>query len=292
MATDKKQAAAYAKALGLDDIRFADIHVPLLPFASHMPIVENAACIAVLFKAYRPAEAAPSGYIPLSSYYPAAHFSYNAAKAFEAHLAARGHRALYTSALDAKAAALRTGGYIGDNGFYYHPKLGSLVCIQTVITDAFAPDIIDVNQSQCLHCGACVRACPSGGVGDLSRCLRQHLNKRIPAFLRGDVYQLIGCEKCQSVCPINTQEKAKPYVFAIDKALDGSCLDTLRHLIGANMVRPRRIASQAALYAANTKQHAFLPQLQKLADAADEPLRTHAQWACDQINGGAMHDQA
>lgn len=292
MAMDKDQAAAYAHGLGFDDIRFADINVPLLPFAASAQLLENASCIAVLFKAYHAANTAPAGYVPLSPYYTAAHFSYHAAKAFASYIDVRGYQTLYTSALDAKAAALRTGGFIGDNGFYYHPALGSLVCIQTVMTTAFLPDKPAVDHSECLHCGACMRACPSGGVNNLSRCLRRYSDKLIPTFLRGDVYQLLGCEKCQTVCPKNPQNKIKPHVFAIDEALNGACIDTLKNLAGVNMARSRRIASHTALYAANTRQHQLLPQLLDLAENADEPLRSHARWACGQMNGDTIHDQA
>ena len=108
---------------------------------------------------------------------------------------------LHTALISAKGAALRTGGFIGDNGFYFHKDFGSYVCIQTILTDAVEPlPAIPWNQA-CTHCGLCQKACPSGGVGQVENCARYHLCKQIPETLRGDVYQLFGCEKCQSAMP-------------------------------------------------------------------------------------------
>jgi epoxyqueuosine reductase QueG len=287
MDMDKKAAVQAARSLGFDDVRFASTDDMAGLSAPLQPQVQQAAAasIAVLFKAYRPASSAPAGHMPLSAYYVASHFAYHAAKAFAAYLAAHGINAVHTSSLPAKKAALRTGGHMGDNGFYYHPTLGSLVCIQTVLTDALTPDALTTNGGGCLHCGACRQACSSGGVDDISRCLRFHSNALIPDALRGSVYQLLGCERCQAACPQNPQEQSAPITFTLDELLSGQHNDTLRAFTGALMARPRRIASQAALFAANTGQKTLSGQIEKIAQTAGEPLRTHALWACQKLNG-------
>lgn len=276
----KNTAVQTALTLGFDDVRFAAARG--LP-PDRRPS-DDLACVAVLFKAYRPADAAPPGHMALSAYYAASHFAYRAASAFAARLTAAGARALHTAALPAKAAALLTGGFMGDNGFYYHPALGSLVCIQTVMTDAFAPDAPGQSAKACLHCGACARACPSGGVGDLQRCLRYHSGGLIPDALRGHVYQLLGCEKCQAACPQNARDKSAPHAFAIESLLDGSQTARLRGLAGAVMARRGRIVSQAALYAANTGRRDCAERLLALAQNEGEPVRTHARWAYDKLS--------
>lgn len=289
MGTQKKAANAYAKTLGFDDVRYAGIHKLLSSdLSACQKGLESATCTAVLFKSYRPAAPAPEGTVALSEYYVASHASYHAAKAFAAYLESCGHEAMHLALLPAKKIALQTGGFIGDNGFYYHPDLGSLVCIQTVLTNAFLPDPPLPSPSSCLHCGVCSKACPSGGVGDLQRCLRKHSNALIPKTLRGDVYQLLGCEKCQSVCPLNLKDTSAPKAFLLESLLDGKEIKKLRELAGPNMARKSRIISQAAIYAANTGQKQCMKQLLFLAQNADAPVRDHAQWAYEILNGDTV----
>jgi len=279
-----------AQTLGFDDIRFAhakDTVWHSLPLMPNM-LMQNASCIAVLFKAYRPSAAAPDGLMALSAYYAASHFAYHAAKAFTAYLCGLGFGALHTSRLPAKAAALRTGGWLGDNGFYYHPTLGSLVCIQTVLIEGFLPDPPSESANLCLHCGACRRACPFGGVGCLERCVRRHSDALIPEDLRIGIYQLFGCELCQAACPLNPQQKGSPVSFSVDGLLTGQHTAALQKTAGALMARPRRIVSQAALFAANTKQQQFAPLIFNCAQNADEPVRTHALWAYQKLMQGAQ----
>lgn len=70
------------------------------------------------------------------------------------------------------AAAIRTGGFTGDNGFYYHEAFGSYVCIQTVISTAGEPEVYERARSECLHCGSCAKSCAA--VKDLRGCIRAH----------------------------------------------------------------------------------------------------------------------
>jgi epoxyqueuosine reductase QueG len=286
---DKEEFVSRALSLGIDDVRFAGTQgVLAFSKARHVdiqPRLPGATCIAVLFAAYLPAGNAPEGFMPLSAYYIASNTSYHAAKALCAWLRAKGASALHESDLPARAAALRTGGFIGDNGFYYHERLGSYVCIQTILTDAFAPDETAPGENRCTHCGACNRACPSSATADLSRCLRKHINKEIPEALRGDVYQILGCEKCQRACPLNPPGRSEAHIFALDELLSGKAAPAVRALAGSNFARTGRLKSQAALYAAATGQVKLLPQLCELALSADEPVRTHARWAIEKLGG-------
>lgn len=284
MDTAKTAAAKAAFALGFDDVRFAGLE-QIADLQKSWASAHNASCVAVLFKAYAPCIAPPPGYMALSAYYTASHFAYHAAKAFAAYLIARNYTALHTTALPAKVAALATGGFIGDNGFYHHPSLGSLVCIQTVVTDAFEPDAPQPCEKSCLHCGACAAACPSNAVGNLSLCLRRHSNGLVSEALRSDVYQLLGCERCQSACPQNPQGTSASKAFCLESLLSGSNIKELRELTGMGMARKNRIISQAALYAANTDQKSLAETLLTLSQTAPEPVRTHAHWAYEKLTG-------
>ncbi len=287
MEISKEQLAAFARSLGFADIRFASADDLPEKKGLEQPreLLPGATCIVVLFAPYRPALPPEPGRMALSAYYIASHKSYHAARSVTAYLQQQGAQALHTDALSAKGAALRTGGFFGDNGFYYHTDFGSYVCIQTVLTDAFEPDEAPKETDGCLHCGACTAACPSRAVGDIESCLRYHSNGLVPEALRGDVYQLLGCEKCQSACPLNDTAGSEPISFALDELLGGNATKTLRDLAGPNMARRGRIISQAALYAAATAQTQLLARLKQLAENEAEPIAAHARWAVERLNG-------
>ena len=279
----KSSVTKKARELGLSDIRFADANRLLPPSTENAPSLANllpgARSLIVLFMGYSPIKPAPAGHMPLSPYYVASHRSYHAAKALNEYIRSLGCSSVHVPSLPAKSAALLTGGFIGDNGFYYHPKLGSLVCIQTLLTDAeFSADAPEAGAG-CLHCGACAANCPSGAEGQNGSCLRRYMNALVPEPLRGGVHQLLGCEKCQTVCPLNESEAEEPCSFPLDTLLNGSAMPALKNIAGPNMARPMRVASQAALYAAATNQSRFVPQLKRLAQSGTEPAAAHAAWA-------------
>jgi len=287
---NKQEWTQIALSMGADDVRFASAQGTLafgeadcFDIAARLP---GATCIIVLFSAYLPASpGAPEGYMPLSAYYPASNRSYFAAKALAERLREQGASALHDTELPARAAALRTGGFIGGNGFYYHERFGSYVAIQTILTDAFAPDEPAAANNRCMHCDACATACPSAAVGDIPHCLRRHINHEVPEALRGDVYQILGCEKCQIVCPLNPPGTSEPCVFPLERLLSGEATGELRVLAGSNFVRRGRLQSQAALYAAATGQTQVLPHLTELSQTAEEPVRTNVLWAIQKLKG-------
>ena len=291
MEISRRDMTEYARSLGIDDIRFAstDGIKTLAGTAIELRSSNDINCIIVLFKAYLPAKSAQAGHMGLSSYYVASNAAYHAAKDLASYINSQGAQAVHTALISAREAALKTGGFIADNGFYYHEQYGSYVCIQTILTDAIQADIRQQSTGNaCLHCGACAAACPAGAVHDLRNCLRKHSNGLIPAHLRGDLYQLFGCEKCQSACPLNTRDKSTPHAFCLDELLKGQHTAELKALAGSNQARARRILSQAVLYAANTRAAHLLPKIETLSQTADEPVRTHALWAYHKLKEGGQ----
>ena len=284
----------YAHTLGINDIGFADAEhaIPDTDGQSVFPgnLLPGATCIIVLFSRYLPADAPPADHMAISSYYIASHAAYKAAKKLTEQLIISGAKALHVSTISAQQAALRVGGFLGDNGFYYHPQFGSFVCIQTIITDAVGSLPKADSPSKCTHCGACMAACPSRAAADINRCLRKHINTLIPECLRGDVYQLIGCEKCQSACPLNSNEKSPPLAYPVGELLNGQHTAELKALAGPNYVRQRRIISQAVLYAAATNARQHIGRIRTLADTAEEPVISHARWALAHLKKGSPHD--
>lgn len=285
----KNEFRAHALSLGITDVRFASAEGSLaFSETDRVDIrtrLKGATSIIILFTRYLPADCAPEGFMPLSAYYIASNTGYHAAKALCAWLSEQGAAALHDKDLPARAAALRAGGFIGDNGFYYHDQLGSLTAIHTILTDAFPPDETTPGNNRCTHCGLCASACPANATADLTHCLRKHINHDIPEALRGDIYQILGCERCQSACPLNPSGQSKAHIFALDTLLSGQATAAVRMLAGSNFVRSGRLKSQAALYAAATGQRQLLPQLLALSQSEEEPVRTHARWAYEKLAG-------
>lgn len=287
MKLSAQEITEYSKSLGLDDIKFArangDITLLRGGRAHLSSILDTVTCMIVLFKSYHPSFKASVGKIAVSQYYIASNSAYHAANELKRYINESGARALLVSDISAREAALRTGGFIGDNGFYYHNKYGSLVCIQVILTDAVEPLEYDRGESRCLHCSICAKECPSGAVTDIRNCLRKYINGLVPGHLRSDVYQLFGCEKCQSACPLNSLEKSITVEADLKELLGGDIPDELKSYVGINMARRIRILSQAALYAGSVKNNDVARLLEALLVSSEESVKTHAAWALERL---------
>lgn len=137
----------------------------------------------------------------------------------DAHFAGYGDH----SPIDEVGAALISGlGMIGDNGLIISPKYGSYVFIGDLLTD-IDPErlgaVTPMQPAECLHCGACKRACPTGilrGEGD--DCLSAITQRK--GEITQEEKELMrkyntawGCDVCQSVCPYNKSPKLTPVPF-------------------------------------------------------------------------------
>ena len=110
-------------------------------------------------------------------------------------------------------------GCIGDNGLLIHPRFGSYVFIGTIVTDA--PITCAASEiAHCSGCGACVRACPTGALWnkypDSVRCLSA-VSQRKGNLTAEEAHALQqngllwGCDRCQEVCPLNSDAVCAPF---------------------------------------------------------------------------------
>lgn len=145
-------------------------------------------------------------------------------KAYAATGAIEGELALFgdNSPVDEVELAYRCGlGVKGDHGLLIDPVYGSYVFIGEVFfqKDPGLPHAPLGGVKECLHCSACVKACPVGcaGTSDRSRCLsllsqKKKLSSEEEALLR-EHPTLWGCDLCQDACPMNRRAASTPLAF-------------------------------------------------------------------------------
>lgn len=113
-------------------------------------------------------------------------------------------------------------GVIGDNCLLINERYGSYVFIGDVLTDVppeqlFAKKPIPV--SNCMHCGACKRACPTGMLrAESAVCLSAVTQRK--GELSEDEKRMMrscntawGCDVCQNSCPYNRSAAVTPIEF-------------------------------------------------------------------------------
>lgn len=243
-----------ALKIGFDDAVF----VSASPTENWEPTCElkNAASVLVLFSAYSPVSEREEGKINVSAYYPVSNKAYNNANKLCSFVDNLGINAILSTSCPQRLLAARTGGHFGKNEMYYHPIFGSYVHIQTIITslecdfERSAP-VFD----SCDNCHICEKACPMGAIGkDMRLCMRDALNEYpIPESAAKHVYQLFGCERCQTACPKNPKVSGAPIRYNIDDLKAGTP-ESLKKLVGKNIARPRRVKAQLEAYLKNIKK--------------------------------------
>lgn len=114
-------------------------------------------------------------------------------------------------------------GYRADNGALIVPGTGPEVFLAEILTtldlEPYGTDALPVKE--CLHCGACLRACPTGalqpdGTIDCRRCISyltiEHRgpwtdHEAIAAMSTpAGRSSLFGCDRCITVCPLSPTE--------------------------------------------------------------------------------------
>lgn len=174
------------------------------------------------------------------------------------------------SPIDERHAAAISGlGIRGDNRLLINERYGTYVFIADIITDiepallgATAPEQL----LECIHCGRCLAACPSGVLRSESSDCLSAVTQRKGALtpyeedMMRSVGTVWGCDECQACCPYNEAIAQTPIeAFLTDRiprldreVLDGMSKDELsRRAFGW---RGRRVLERnLALFEENTK---------------------------------------
>lgn len=123
---------------------------------------------------------------------------------------------------EVKAACEAGLGVIGDNGLLINKKYGSWVFIGEIVTDMVIKDNVDRElNTQCIHCGKCLKSCPGKAIGgkyfNRDKCL-SHITQKKGALSSQEMNLLKqskfvwGCDVCQECCPLNQKCVETPIV--------------------------------------------------------------------------------
>ena len=136
------------------------------------------------------------------------------------------------SPINERLAAARAGlGVRGDNGLLITADYGSYVFLGEVLTTV-EPSLLGAKKpeklGECLHCGACMRACPTGFDGCASQYSQKKgelTEKEAQAVRRTGL--IWGCDLCQTCCPLNRDVRKTPIPFFYEDRIESIDEQTL-----------------------------------------------------------------
>lgn len=269
MEKKKQQIVKLAKELGFVDAKLVAVTWEELDNRLAQSLQKQPACALVLFYPYG---ATPKGIhtkIALSNYYPASHTAYMNAKTLAIQLVDKGMACIHAPNADLKTLAGRSGGYKLRSHLYAHLEYGSFVTLQAILFFEEMPldEGVLIEAPLCKACSKCALACPTNAIGaDTSTvCLRSRMGKNpMDEAVRPLVFQLLGCEICQEVCPYNKGNTVEPLYFEVADILSRKAIPKIKEVSGANMARTNIVLAQTIAYAANQGLAQYIPLLEEL----------------------------
>jgi epoxyqueuosine reductase len=199
-------------------------------------------------------------------------------------------------------------GWTGKNTCLIHPRLGSFGFLAVLLTSLpLAEDsaLAVPHPDRCGTCTRCIEACPTNALDspyqmNASRCISyltiEHKGPIGEELMAGMGRQVFGCDICQDVCPWNRKAPiAADPELAPRPELVNPLLEWLADMNQAEFESrfngsPMRRATfdglrrNIAIAMGNSGLKSYVPALKKWGDAADQGLRTAAQWALRRLN--------
>ena len=236
--------------------------------------------------------------------------AHRAAAEFEAYLQFRGIRTLSYDA-PVRMAAVKAGlGTYGYNNFFYDPKHGSYVWIDTWVVDQALE--CDPMQEKALlsacseSCLRCVKACPTNALEkplsmNRGKCLT-HLLTHAEDTLDPETREqtgawIYGCDICQDVCPVNKGKFADtepfPLLAEYTEYLTPERILEMDEETFDNVLRPRFFAAgTGSLWLwkcnvlrslINTGDARYYTLIRAYATHPDTRVQEIARWGCDRL---------
>ncbi len=194
-------------------------------------------------------------------------------------------------------------GWTGKNTCLIHPLLGSFGFLAVLLTSlpvASESAASLTHPDRCGTCTRCIEACPTSALDvpyqmNASRCISyltiEHKGAIDEELMAGMGRQIFGCDICQDVCPwnrkapISADPQMEPRPELVNPLLDWLAeMDQSEFESRFNGSPVRRagfdgLRRNVAIAMGNSGLQCFVPALEKWSDAADQGLRTAAQWA-------------
>jgi epoxyqueuosine reductase len=201
-------------------------------------------------------------------------------------------------------------GWTGKNTCLIHPRLGSYGFLAVLLTslEVQADEATLTVPDRCGTCRRCIEACPTDALiapyqMDATKCISyltiEHRGAIAPELMGGMGRQVFGCDICQDVCPWNSAKRAPLSADAELEARPELVNPAIEWLAGLNEAEfeltfngsPVRRAGflglrrNIAIAMGNSGLRSYLPLLDNWASAADEGIRTAAEWARAKLAG-------
>lgn len=219
--------------------------------------------------------------------------------------------------IPARWAAAQAGiATFGKNNFAYADEAGSYIVISTLVIDKDLAYDEPTMASKCPpNCSACMNACPTKAIYapfklDPKRCIafnnwmtqdgRGAIASIIPDELREPIgCKVHGCDICQDVCPRNQKKLSTPkaadrYIERIGQDIALPAMLNMADDFFAKRIRPvmynyikekRYFMRNAAIAAGNSRDAAYVADLEIALAGPDAMVREHAAWALGRIGG-------
>ncbi len=145
--------------------------------------------------------------------------------------------------VDRRLAMLSGLGFYGDNNMLINDDFGSYFFIGYILCDIFI-EADKPLEKECMHCGACRRACPGNALEngfDIDRCA-SHIGQKKGELSDSEIEilkksgSIFGCDICQRVCPYNKIEKTAMEEFT-HNIMPSLSLEDIETLSGREFLR-------------------------------------------------------
>ena len=178
----------------------------------------------------------------------------------------------------------------GINTLSYFPDQGSRFHVQVLLTDEKLPITCTLQMEeqvpQCHNCERCLRECPTHAIRrdgfEKEKCIRfWMLNGKLPPekIYRNNGNRLLGCDVCESVCPMNLQKDEQDnLVISLREILTRQAFSEIGEMIGMNYAIPNRLLIQACVIAGCMKRIDLAGEIEQLVqESSSENVRLAAE---------------
>ena len=227
----------------------------------------------------------------IASYYLASNRAYHAMKRLLTAFREHGIRAERAETPYREQLASYGIGARMDNQLLFLEPYGTYINLQGAVLALPEPVVYTPRREPrevCDHCGLCKEVCFGAIKGnyafDWTRCVHTYMEgDPIPQDAMEWLPSLLGCMRCQAICPKNPNETV-PIPENVRTVLDPVTIITgnrreTEKLVGKNLAAPKRLLRQAIVLAANRGRTDALPYLYQLRETESERFNAELDYA-------------